>query len=180
MDIKLAWVLVGYELFSTQGPQALKVETIARKVGKSKSSFYHHFGDVEIFIEALLKHHLAQVKIIAERERLCKNVLPDLLHVLIEFKQDLLFNRQLRINRHIALFKKCFEKATEIIGDAILPIWSKELGLGNKAKLASLVLNLSIENLFLQITAETLNYEWLASYINELRHMVSELKKANT
>jgi hypothetical protein len=100
------------------------------------------------------------------------------LNVLVEFKQDLLFNRQLRIKRHIPLYKKCFEKATEEIGDAIVHIWSKELGLTGKTKLATLVLNLTIENFFLQITADTLTFEWLEQYIYELRQMVHALKKS--
>jgi AcrR family transcriptional regulator len=177
-NIKQPWILIGYELFSTDGPTSLKVETIAKKVGKSKSSFYHHFTDVEIFTELLLKHHLTQVKIMAERERLCKKVVPDLLHVLVECKEDLLFNRQLRINRHIPLYKKCFEKATEVVGDAIVSIWSAELGLTGKTKQAALVLNLTIENFFLQITADTLTYKWLEQYIYELRKMVHALKKS--
>lgn len=66
-----------------------------------KSPFYHHFADLEVFIQILLKHHLERAKMIADKERLCKNVVPDLLRLLVEVKSDLLFNRQLRINRNI-------------------------------------------------------------------------------
>jgi Flp pilus assembly CpaE family ATPase len=83
---KQLWIEIGYKIFSTEGPQSLKLEVIAKKGGKIKSSFYYHFTDIEIFTEQLLKHHLAQVKIMAGKEKLCKNVIPDLLNVLVEYK----------------------------------------------------------------------------------------------
>jgi len=95
------WIAVGYETFALEGPQALKVEVIARKVQKSKSSFYHHFADLDVFITVLLEYHLQQTQIIAQREAACENILPELVEVLVEVKVDLLFNRQLRVNRHI-------------------------------------------------------------------------------
>lgn len=55
--IKLPWVEAGYQLFAEHGPKGLKVEVIARHVKKSKSSFYHHFSDLEVFTEELLFFH---------------------------------------------------------------------------------------------------------------------------
>ncbi len=176
-DIKLPWILAGYGLFASEGPKGLKVEVIARQVSKSKSSFYHHFADLEVFTEVLLNHHIERAKSIAERERLCKNVIPDLLNLLLEIKQDLLFNRQLRINRNIGQFKQCFEKSSREVGDAILGIWAEALGLRNNSNLARIVLKLSLENFYLQITAESLTYEWLLNYVSKLQNMVKEFKK---
>jgi AcrR family transcriptional regulator len=171
-DSKLTWILVGYNIFSNEGQTGLKVEVIARKVGKSKSSFYHHFADIEIFTEALLNYHLERAIVIADMEKRCKQVVPDLLNVLIEIKEDLLFNRQLRINRQIPAFKNCFEKSSKAVGEAILGIWAEMLGLGDNSHLAQIVLNLSLENFYLQITEDTLTYEWLENYVNELKTMV--------
>jgi AcrR family transcriptional regulator len=171
-DNKLPWILVGYNIFSNEGQTGLKVEVIARKVGKSKSSFYHHFADIEIFTEALLNYHLERAIVIADMEKRCKNVVPDLLNVLIEVKEDLLFNRQLRINRQVPAFKTCFEKSSKAVGEAILGIWAEMLGLGDNSHLAQIVLNLSLENFYLQITEDTLTYEWLLNYVRDLKIMV--------
>ena len=171
-DNKQPWILVGYHLFAREGPKGLKIEVIARQVNKSKSSFYHHFADLEVFTQILLEHHLERAKTIADKERLCKNVVPDLLHLLVEVKQDLLFNRQLRINRNISQYKQCFEKASREVGEAILGIWAETLSLDNNSDLAHMVLNLSLENFYLQITEETLTYEWLLNYVSELQMMV--------
>jgi AcrR family transcriptional regulator len=176
-NIKQPWIVAGYEIFSNEGPKGLKVEVIARKVKKSKSSFYHFFADIDCFVEELLAHHLLQTKIIAEREKLCKNIVPELLNILLEVKQDLLFHRQLRINRHIPNFKKCFEDAHKEVEEVILKIWSDTLDLSNQTYIARIVFGLMIENFYLQITEETLTYEWLLNYINEIRFMVEEIKK---
>lgn len=169
------WILIGYELFSKEGHAGLKVEVMARKVGKSKSSFYHHFADIEVFTEVLLNHHLERSKIITTRERLCKKMIPDMLNLLVEVKQDLLFNRQLRVNRHIPAYKKCFESANREVEDAFLEIWSETLGLSENSNAARKVLEQSIENFYLQITDETLTYEWLLKFVGEIRFMVKEI-----
>ena len=53
MDSKITipWLEVGYAIFSNEGPKGLKIEVLAREVGKSKSSFYHCFADLDIFID---------------------------------------------------------------------------------------------------------------------------------
>jgi AcrR family transcriptional regulator len=174
---KMPWILCGYEIFSKEGLKGLKIEVIARAVNKSKSSFYHHFADLEFFTETLLYYHLERIKIIAERESHCKNVIPELLNVLLEVKEDLLFNRQLRINRNVIQFKDCFEKSSKKAGEAILEIWADTLGLKGNSKLAGMVLGLSLENFYLQITEETLTYEWLKNYVTDLQNMVKEFEK---
>jgi AcrR family transcriptional regulator len=169
---KQPWIIIGYELFARQGLSGLKIEVMARHIKKSKSSFYHHFADLEVFTEILLNYHLERARLIAEQEKLCKNVVPELLHVLLEVKQDLLFNRQLRVHRHNPQFKICFETASKTVGNAILGIWADALGLTNSSHLAEIVLNLSLENFFLQLTEETFTYDWLVNYIHELKKMV--------
>lgn len=47
------------------------------------------------------------------------------------------------------------------------------LGLSGNSNLAQIVLTLSLENFYLQITEETLTYEWLLKYVNELKTMVT-------
>ncbi len=175
--IKQPWILEGYNLFSKDGPKGLKVEVISRIVNKSKSSFYHHFADIECFIEELLALHLERAKIIAERERSCKSIDPALINLLLEVKQDLFFNRQLRVNRSNPAFKQCFGKANQLVGDAFLEVWTKEIGLENKPKLAEIFFGLVLENFYLQLTEETLTHEWLSDYFKNIRLVVNEFNK---
>ncbi len=43
------WIIKGYETFALFGEKVLKIEKLAKDVGISKSSFYHHFADLDIF-----------------------------------------------------------------------------------------------------------------------------------
>ncbi|MEZ4887823.1 MAG: TetR/AcrR family transcriptional regulator [Chitinophagales bacterium] len=175
--IKEPWIEAGYGIFSKEGPKGLKVEVIARKVQKSKSSFYHHFADLEVFTELLLAHHLQRTKIMAEREALCKNVDPELIQVLLDFKQDLFFSRQLRVNRSVEIFKECLEKANQQVGSAFLGVWARDIGLQGKNGLASTVLDFTTENFYLQLTEENFNYGWLSNYFKEIKQMVGSIKR---
>ncbi|GAB4420779.1 MAG: hypothetical protein OHK0039_34810 [Bacteroidia bacterium] len=170
------WITAGYRRFALEGPTGLKVEVLARDVHKSKSSFYHHFADLEVFTSLLLDHHLAQTRIIATRERQCKTLVPELLHLLLEYKIDLFFSRQLRIHRNLPTYKACFVRANEEIGDAFLDVWAGAIGLEGKTALARHVLSLVLENFYLQLTPETLSYEWLLTYFADIRHLVDGLK----
>lgn len=171
--IEQPWILSGYTLFAKEGPKGLTVEGLARRVGKSKSSFYHHFADLEIFTELLLDYHLGQISGIAEQERQCRNVVPDLVNLLLTIKENLLFDRQLRIHRSIPAFKQCFDRSTGEVGNAISDIFADMLGLTHNSNLARMVLTLSLENFYLQLTDETFTYDWLVGYMNELKAMVS-------
>ncbi|MEO1435584.1 MAG: TetR/AcrR family transcriptional regulator [Bacteroidota bacterium] len=173
---KKEWILAGYAAFAQAGPGGLKVEALARAVQKSKSSFYHYFADLEIFTEQLLAYHSERAQMITIRESECQNVDPELLEVFVEFKQDLLFNRQLRVHREKPGFEACFQAVNAQVGLAILPIWSAFLGLPSNSPLASLVLTLTVENFFLQITADNLNMKWLQNYVQGLRQMVRQFQ----
>jgi AcrR family transcriptional regulator len=170
--MKAPWIQAGYALFARSGPEKLKVEVLARLVGKNKSSFYHHFADLECFLEELLAHHLSRVRYIADLERQCPRVVPDLLHLLLTVEEDLLFNRQVRAHRVEPAFRRCIEATNRAIDEALLPVWSEAFGLADRPQVARLLLQLVTDNFFLQLTDQPLTYEWLLSYIGQLRAMV--------
>jgi len=47
-DSKEIWVKTGYKIFALNGQGEIKIERLAKIVGKSKSSFYHHFADLDL------------------------------------------------------------------------------------------------------------------------------------
>lgn len=174
---KTAWLLTGYSLFASEGPQGLRVEVLARMMHKSKSSFYHHFGDLEGFMHHLLLFHEERGNDIALRAQSCEKMVPDLLHLFLDVKEDILFNRQLRIQRDNPEFNRCFKKASGMVEEAFLSIWSTSLGLGEQIYLARIILNLTVENFYLQVTAESLTEAWLMDYLKGIQRMVSEMMK---
>ena len=50
------WILAAFRRLSTYGPAGLKVEPLAREVGATKGSFYHHFEGPTALRDAMLAH----------------------------------------------------------------------------------------------------------------------------
>jgi len=168
-DSKEIWIKKGYEIFASSGQNGLKVEPLSKAVGKNKSSFYHHFVDLELFTDYLLKYHIEQSKIIAQKEQNAVKIDPELINILVEHKTDLLFNRQLRINQNIASFAITLQESNKIVGDAFVKVWIKDLNLQLSQKQIEGIFSLAVENFFLQINIETLNCEWLSNYFKNLK-----------
>lgn len=170
------WIEKGYQVFAYEGPQELKVERLSKSIGKNKSSFYHYFAELEIFISELLVYHFEQAKIMAAKEAQCTSR-KEFISIILEHKLDLLFNRQLRIHRENPEFEACFVKINHFSTPAMIGVWSEIIGLKENSHLAELVLRLSLENFFLQITDETLNTTWLNQYFDQLRSLIQAFQK---
>jgi AcrR family transcriptional regulator len=178
-SIEQPWIDAGYEIFSQQGPDALKIEQIARKVGISKSSFYHHFADIDIFREKLLEFHLHRALLIAEKAKLCKAVEPDLLLMFIEMKQDLLFNRQLRIHRSNMAFQLSFERAHTVVQDEFIGIWAAMLDLKDQPRIAQNILNVATDLFYQRLTNDNLTYDWFVTFIEEIKVFLKDVIKSS-
>lgn len=170
------WIKTGYDFFALYGEAGLKIEPIAKSVGKSKSSFYHYFVDLEIFMDYLLKYHLERSAIIANKEQQAKTIDPELINIFVEHRIDLLFNRQLRINQNIKSFSDTLFLSGKIVGDAFVKVWVNDLNLQLSQKQAEGIFTLAIENFFLQINSENLNYNWLSAYFSNLKGIASNFK----
>lgn len=173
---KERWIEVGYEIFAISGENSLKIELLAKKIGISKSSFYHHFAEMEIFIENLLSYHLKQSEIIAKKENNAKNINPELINILVEHKIDLLFNRQLRFNQHNELYRNTLLKSNQIIGNEFVNIWAKDLNLKLNLRQLEGLFELALENFFLQINTENLNHQWLSTYFDYLKKIATRFE----
>jgi AcrR family transcriptional regulator len=175
IDTKEIWIRTGYESFAVAELNGLRIEPLAKKVGISKSSFYHHFADLDIFIEHLLRYHIQQAYLIAEKERNAQNISPDLIEILVEHKIDLLFNRQLRINRNNKHFHETLVKANDIVGNSFVFVWVKDLNLNLSPKQLEAVFQLALENFYLQINSDNLTHQWLTEYFLNLKSIVTNL-----
>lgn len=165
------WIIKGYETFALLGEKGLIIEHLAKEVGISKSSFYHHFADLDIFLEKILLHHLTKSLVIAEKERKAEKINPDLINILIEHKTDLLFNRQLRINSNKLNFKDTLVKSSKLIGTDFIKLWLTDTKLNLTSKQAEGIFELAMENFFLQINQDNINKEWLATYFDNLNRI---------
>jgi AcrR family transcriptional regulator len=110
------WLREGTALFALRGKAALKVEPLAAAVFVSKSSFYHHFADLDVFLHRLIEYHLFRCGEIAKKERRASSIDPELLDVLMEHRLDLLFHRQLRFQKHEPGFDAAVRASERITG----------------------------------------------------------------
>ncbi len=168
------WLETGYARFAALGPSALRVEPLARAVGKNKSSFYHLFGDLERYTELLLQAHAERYARVVEEEAASGSA-AELVEVILEYREDILFSRQLLLHPEDLRFAGCFGSTSERAIPLVMPLWGKILGLPGHLHLAELVLRLSIENFFLQLTEGNLNRTWLLAYFATLRGTVQQL-----
>lgn len=173
---KEEWIFVGYERFAISGPHSVKVETLAKQMQISKSSFYHHFAEMDIFIEHLMNYHLEQSKVIAQKENNAQRIIPDLVDILIDHTFDVLFNKQLRVHQHIPIFKRTLQASNEIIGNGFVALWINDADLRLTKKQVEGLFTLALENFFLQITIETLNKEWLITYFESLKRIAKNFE----
>jgi AcrR family transcriptional regulator len=171
----LQWIEEGYNIISQDGINCINIESIARRINKNKSSFYHYFGDVDFFEAELLKFHIHKAGQFAELAKKCKSIKPDLLNLFIEHKTDLLFHKQLRINRDNPVYKKCFEIAFKKLDQAMIDNWADFLGLKNQKIFARTFLHLIAENFLLQITEQTFDYEWLNNYLDDVNAIFKQM-----
>lgn len=172
---KLTWIIAGYNLVSDAGFDALKVEHIAKEIGKNKSSFYHYFGDLENFELELVAYHFELSKAFSINVQACESIIPDLVHVLIEHKTDIFFHKQLRLKIETADFKKYQESVFKLFEQSMLENWQHFTQLDN-AFLATKFLNLISENFLLQITKKNYHFEWLKQYIIDQTQLLREIK----
>lgn len=171
IDNKEGWIKAGYEIFALSGATAIKIEPLSKRVGKSKSSFYHHFADLGVFTGLLLKYHIAQSRIIAVKEQKAENIDPALINILLEHRIDLLFNRQLRINQNNKLFSEALHESNKIVGNDFIKLWVKDVDLKLTQSQIEGIFTLALENFYLQINVDNLNYAWLSAYFTNLKRI---------
>jgi AcrR family transcriptional regulator len=177
LNINQPWIDAGYAMFSKNGPGGMKVDLLAKAVGKSRSSFYHHFADVEIFMEEVLKQHMLRAVIVAEKTKRCKGMDPDFLLLIIEEKDYILFNRQLRMNRHVAEYKTAFESSMALVFKHSMVLWCSMMGIENNADVARNSYGITADVLFHRLTEESFNLSWLKAFMEEIKAV---FKKMNT
>ena len=176
---KLIWLQEGYYMFGREGPKGINIEFIAKKLNKSKSSFYHYFGDLDTFQEVLLDYHLKRADQIAARGKKCNNMDPDVINLMVETKDDLLFSKQLRLNTQNPLIKKCFDESFHKITDSFIDKWNLAIGFEHKPMLGKVIFHILVDNFFLQVSDENLTYPWFHAYISHLRSIIQKIQVAS-
>lgn len=128
---KQIWIEKGYEHFALFGPENLSINKISKEIDSSRASFYHYFGDIEVFIEELLDMHWQMAQDFNNLGvESCKRFFPDLYKLVEKYPIPLQFTRQLFFNRHIPAFNYMFNKMyVSHFNSFILTLFSEQFGL---------------------------------------------------
>ncbi|WP_299519266.1 TetR/AcrR family transcriptional regulator [Winogradskyella sp.] len=175
MTTKSIWISKGYELCSIEGFNTLKIEQLAKIVRISKSSFYHYFADLDCFIDELLEYHFEQCKIVANKEKSCLNIYPDLINILVEHKTDLLFHRQLRINRKNSQIEKALEKSIQILGNYAVMLWARDINHNLSESQLEGLFAIATDDFYMRINENNLNHDHLSTYFKSLEKTTQQL-----
>jgi AcrR family transcriptional regulator len=118
------WIEKGYEHFALCGPDYLSINKLSKAMGLSRASFYHHFGDIDVFTEELLELHwqIAHQFSILGKEK-CTNLFPDLYDILEQNQLVLKFSLQLFHHRshpaYNSLFLKTYRDCADNFGNEL-------------------------------------------------------------
>ena len=125
------WLDEGYRQFAVSGPNQLSINQISRKVGASRASFYHHFGDIGLFVEELLARHWDITEAFNRTGReSCRCLFPDLYNLLGQYPIPLQFSLQLFHHRSTASFNYLFIKSYEATAKRFaLDLFARHFGL---------------------------------------------------
>jgi AcrR family transcriptional regulator len=111
---KEIWLEEGYRQFALYGPDNLNIKKISEAIDTSRASFYHYFGDIDVFTEELLAMHWGIVDNFNKTGKsTCQKLFPDLYNLLAEHAIPLQFSMQLFHHRSNPAFNYLFIKTYE-------------------------------------------------------------------
>ncbi|MEL6867115.1 MAG: TetR/AcrR family transcriptional regulator [Bacteroidota bacterium] len=176
---KQAWIEKGYGLVAEKGLENLTVNSICRAMAKSKSSFYHYFGEIELFRDELMAYHVARAHDFALKVKSCENIDPDLISVFMDYQTDVFFYKQLCIYRKPSTFEKYKQKVFELYEHAALDKWADYFELNNRKIFVGKFNKFISEHFLMSISLDTYTQDWIKNYLIELLEMVQQMKKGS-
>lgn len=171
------WVIAGYEEFALHGLDGIKVERLAKKLNRNKSSYYHYFLEQPFFYESLMDHHIKVCQLLKTRMSQIQNFDPDFLHVLLDFRTTILVHSQLVTYRKIELFAKYYGLVNVIVETTVVPKWSEYIGLKNNHKMAAKLFEIFRDMFYSRITPELMTEDFLRGVIVEAKSVTAQMIK---
>lgn len=174
------WLETGYRHFAESSPGNLSINRLSKELGASRASFYHYFGDIDVFIDELLAMHW---KIALDFNRQgkaeCKKLFPDLYNILAEHPIPLKFSIQLFRHRNTPaynfLFIKTYESSAQ---DFVLKLFAEEYNL-NQSESDMLKLWTTVgETWYSRLTMEDLSAATLQRHAEEIMDAVVQFVRS--
>jgi len=172
---KEKWLDEGYRQFAECGPDKLSINRVSKSVGASRASFYHFFGDIDIFIDELLaKHWQIGLQFDEQGKEQCHTLFPDLYDLLGKHTTPLQFSLQLFHHRNQPRFNYVFVKTYAASAHSfVLKLFADQLGLNpNDPAVYDLWLTMG-EAWYSRLDPDDLSAETLQNHAREIIRSVS-------
>ena len=174
------WIETGFELFVREGHEGIQIERLSRILRKNKSGFYHYFGNLDNYFQALMQHHILLTdEFVADIED-AKDFDPGFLLAMVKHKEVVMGHMQLIRNRHIKLFADTFSETSRKVDLALLPLWIKHIEVTDNAEAALRYFEMIRDMFFSRITFETLHYDYLHAMASGAKTIILTLQKNNS
>lgn len=173
---KQAWITCGYAHVAENGFDQLSVNTICRLMNKSKSSFYHYFGEVDFFRDQLMDHQVKRAHAFAEEIANCPDIFPSLIDVFMAYKIDIFFYKQFRLFRDQQLYERQGQQVFDLYENAVLDKWEAYFGLQNRRLFVRKFNKFLSEHFLLSISFKDYTYDWVKQYLVEIAELVRQMK----
>lgn len=174
------WIETGYEQFAAEGLDGIQVERLARITRLNKSGYYHYFGDRDIFLEQLLRHHEKLALRLIDDYKSIEDFESGFPGITLKFKNAILFHMQLVRYRQVDIFYKIYHRINLIVDKEIVRTFSKFVGLEDNPDLAYKYFMHARDMFYSRITPENLDESFLKSLMHEVREVVQLLIKQTT
>jgi len=171
----IPWLEAGYDLFIREGNYNIKIEQLARVLGRNKSAFYHFFGNREAYIEFLFNYHMTKVDSLVDGIKGINQYDPQYIDLLIKHHNIILFNSQLIKNCHIKFCEITLQEINARIDECILPIWSKHVGLEHDPDLSRRYHAIIRDYMYIRLTPELFQYDFISALASEAKLIISGL-----
>jgi AcrR family transcriptional regulator len=180
-DGREIWLSTAHAQFARHGESTLKIDSLAQLVGKSRSSFYHLFGDMEEFFDALIVYDLQITKQFQKETKDLDAFFPDFANIMVKYKDMLFFNKQLFLgSKTNEKFNDAWEEVTKYTDNKTEELWMKLFNLQDLSPHEKEQFYLTIRTAaFIRLQYDSYTYDKIYEVVNDVNNSFKFLMKKN-
>lgn len=169
------WIEAGYELFAREGLDAIHIERLARILHLNKSGFYHYFGDLEVFLDELLRLHRQKASHYLADIREVKTIDPEYFQIVVRHKVPVMFHMHIFRTKNkpefTALAQTIDEEEQTIMGER----WTAYLGFKGCSEAAIRYFILVRDMINTRMSFQNLDVAFLRAGVTEAKLTIQNL-----
>ena len=135
----------------------------------------HYFGDVDTFIDDLLRMHRAKAEEYTEKFKQATNFDPDFYSMSLAPKEIIFFHMQLARVRQEERYQTVYRELNALVDPQIVRLFAPYVGLNDQHELAARFFDQARDMFYSRITEENMNEPFLRNLIDDVRALIKDL-----